>query len=179
LRLPGVSGALLGAALALWVAAGCGAAPPSPIPSNAVSSGEPVSPAATTDASRPPAAVLSVNGQGRREGELGTYVYRGAGSDSPWLPARSLESVAVPAGARLGVRLADRRLIGAWSARVAAAADEQGVPTRPLADEPDASRRWAALEFTAPGPGSWVLEVSLDYGDGSGSGAYFWLIEVR
>jgi hypothetical protein len=133
--------------------------------------------ASPTD-SQPPGAILAVNGQGNHAGVLGTYVYRGAGSDAPWLAARALSSIGVPAGGRLVVRLADQRLIGAWSARVAPAGDDQGVMVRGLADQPDENARSAVIELLAPAPGSWVLAVSLDYGDGSGSGSYFWLVEV-
>jgi hypothetical protein len=159
----------------LALACGCMA---SPSPTSGVPVSPPIGPASTTDASRPPAAFLAVNGQGRHPGELGTYIYRGAGSDSPWLPARSLQPVAVPAGGRLAVRLADQRLIGAWSVKVAPAADDQGVTARVLSAQPDVNRRWAVVDALAPPPGPWVLVVTVDYGDGSGSGSYFWLVEV-
>jgi hypothetical protein len=161
---------------------GCVAAPSSTTPAGAATA--PVTPTASgsvaspTDASQPPAAVLTVNGQGSYPGVLGTYVYRGAGSDAPWLPARALRSVAVGAGGRLVVRLADQRLIGAWSARTAPAGDDQGVTARGLAEQPDENGRSAVIELLAPPPGSWVLVVTLDYADGSGSGSYFWLVEV-
>jgi hypothetical protein len=161
---------------------GCVAAPSSTtpvIPSTAsvtpIASGSIESPA---EAAQPPAAVLAVSRQGSHAGVLGTYVYQGAGSDAPWLPARALRSVAVPAGGRLLVRLADQRLIGAWSARIAPAGDDQGVTARGLTEQPDENERSAVIELLAPPPGSWVLAVTLDYADGSGSGSYFWLVEV-
>lgn len=164
--------------LALGFAAGCAAsAPPSASPTPSIFPS--TATAAASDASRPPGALLAVNGQGRYAAELGTYVYRGAGSDAPWLPARSLDAVSAPARGRLTVRLSDGRPIAAWSARVAAAADEQGVAARGLAEQSDGARLTAEIELPAPGPGSWVLAVDLDYGDGSGSAVYFWRLEVR
>jgi hypothetical protein len=175
---PSLARQLLGAI----IVCGCVAAPSSTTP--AVPSTSSVAPTAAgsiaspTDTPQPPAAVLAVNAQGSHPGVLGTYVYRGAGSDAPWLPARALRSVPVPGGGRLLVRLADQRLIGAWSARIAPAADDQGVTVRGLAEQPDENGRSAVIELLAPPPGSWVLVVTLDYADGSGSGSYFWLVEV-
>jgi hypothetical protein len=160
---------------------GCTAAPTSTTPTAPPAAPVTATPSRTIPSSaeaQPPAAVLAVNGQGSYAAVLGTYVYRGAGSDAPWLPARALRSVAVPAGGRLVVRLADQRVIGAWSARTAPAGDDQGVTVSGLAEQPDENRRSAVIELLAPPPGSWVLAVTLDYADGSGSASYFWLVDV-
>jgi hypothetical protein len=177
-----LASAFVACLLVLTTLCGCVGTPTSTTPALAATA--PGTPTASgnlalpSDTSQPPAAVLAVNGQGNHPGVLGTYVYRGAGSDAPWLPARALRSVAVPAGGRLLVRLADQGSIGAWFARIAPAGDDQGVRVRGLAEQPDENGRSAVIELLAPAPGPWVLAVTLDYGDGSGSGSYFWLVEV-
>jgi hypothetical protein len=163
------------AAVALLAAACAG--PPSPPPVatlGATSDG----PSGSPRGADPPAAVLIVSGAERHEGELGTYVYRGAGSDAPWLPARTLASVPVRSSDRLSVALVDGGVIGPWAATIAPAGDDQAERGRGLAADETAGGLRESVELPVPPRGGWVLMVRLDYGDGSGSGAYFWLVEV-
>lgn len=128
---------------------------------------------------QPPTALLSVNGRGDSAGQLGSYVFLGTGSDSPWLPARSLRPVPARGEARLSVRLSDGRLIGPWTADLAAAQDEQGATLTRLGGEESGRRPLSAVEVRAPDRGSWVLMVNVVFADGSGSAAYYWRIDVR
>jgi hypothetical protein len=153
------------------LAAACAGPAPSPMSATEVP-GSPMIPDAVT----PPAAVLSVDGAPAVAGELGSYTYLGRGSDSPWLPAPMLEPVQVgAAGDRLMARLANGEPIAGGRARVARAADTQGMRTETLG----LSQEQQSVVIVGPGPGSWVLAVELDYADGAGSGAYFWRLEVR
>jgi hypothetical protein len=126
----------------------------------------------------PPGATLAVGGVSRHAAELGSYDYRGAGSDSPWLPARALDDVAVDPAATLAIQLEGGTAIGSWTATVAAAADEQGVVKQKLAEEPATDPK-PEIRLQAPRSGSWVLMVAVRYADGSGSGTYYWQIDVR
>ena len=158
---------------------GCASAPPTATPPTAGAGATAGSPAASeSEAGQPPAAFLAVDGRGSVEGELGSYTFGAAGSDSPWLPARALDGVAAAPGARLIITLAGGQPIGTWSAVIAAAGDDQAVNKRALG-ESQAGGLGPAITLPAPSRGDWVLMVQLAYGDGSGSGAYYWEINVR
>jgi hypothetical protein len=172
-----IDGWALALALA-WLAGACASGPPTQAPSQVGSSASP-SGAVTTQSGGPPLAVMTVDGGGRHEGELGTFVYRGSGTDAPWLPATALDSVAVKPDSRLTVRLGDQGLIGPWSATIAPAGDDQAERAQLLAREGTVGGLRESIELPAPPPGAWVLMADLNYGDGSGSGAYYWLVDVR
>ena len=147
----------------------------------APSSGKP-SATVTTSPERtpqePPVAVLSGPGITAAEGEIGGYTYRDGGSDSPWLPAPSLERVRVATGATLSVRLAGNATITNWVARIAPASDRQGERQRGLARGGSERVPADVIRFPAPPSGEWVLMVELTYGGGLGSGGYYWRLEV-
>jgi len=113
-----------------------------------------------------------------RTGRLGSYTLGTVASDGPWLPARILDPVAVMGGARLTVRFADGTSIAGWSARYAAAADEQAIAIRRLAGPQGPIAPVESVGFGPPTAGSWVVEVTLDYPAGLGSGVYYWLLIV-
>jgi hypothetical protein len=99
-------------------------------------------------------------------GDLGTYIYRGAGSDSPWLPG---EPVAVPAsGAIAEVFLSEALPIASWTARVAPTGQEPkiGEPREIAAGE-------GPIAFELP-TGRWTLALAIQFGDGIGEATYFW-----
>ena len=166
----------LAAACAMILAAGCAMVPPSPSLSPAPTS---AGPSGTAAGAEPPPAVLAINGAGRHEGELGSFTYRSAGSDAPWLPARTLESVSVRQGQRLTASFADGSLIGPWAATIAPAGDDQAERARAFGRDETVGGLRESVELPAPPAGSWVLMMQLEYGDGSGSGAYYWLVDVR
>jgi hypothetical protein len=147
----------LGALLAL---SACGA-PPSP------SSPQPL-PTATgeLEAPEPPLAVLTFPGGTPTAGDLGSYVYHGAGSDSPWLPGAP---IAVPPAGALGqVFLSEPLRLTSWWARVAPA----GRAPRPGEAREIASGD-GAISFELS-TGTWTLEVSVQFADGVGSATYYW-----
>ncbi len=178
------------AVMAVIVAAACGAATPSSTArssadgqsASVTASGNPeaatLPPENSAGGALPPSASLRVaEAPELHPGELGTYTFRGAGSDAPWLPARMLDAVQVQAGTGLTVSLEGGNLIDSWEAVVARSADEQGVQTTPLGQQ-TLPRPEAGAVFAAPESGSWVLAVSLGYADDEGVGVYFWRLEV-
>jgi len=151
----------LGALLAI---SACGApAPPATPPATAeatpIPTDEPFPP-------QPPVAVLTLPGGQPTAGDLGTYIYRGAGSDAPWLPG---EPIAVPPTGAIGtVFLSEPLRVTQWWARVAPA----GRAPR-IGEAREIATGDGAVSFELP-TGAWTLEVSLQFGDGVGSAAYYW-----
>ena len=138
-----------------------------------IASGLPGSPTplATGDGATVPSlpnADLRVEGGDPVDGQLGTYVWDGGGSDSPWLPGTSIQ--AAP-GELLTVALSPEVRMSGWSAVIAPASD---------GDSPGAVKVGAGpspLEVTAPEPGTWTLAVTIEFGD-RGTATWFWLLEV-
>jgi len=116
----------------------------------------------------PPDAELSVEGGDPVTGRLGTFVWRGGGSDSPWLPGTPIRA---GAGETLRVAPAPDLLTSGWSALLTPAANTDGEGAV------GAGSGSAVVDVTAPGAGSWTLAVTIAYGD-LGSATYFWLLEV-
>lgn len=149
---------LLGALLAITA---CGAPPPPPVTPepSPTSSGESVTP-------QPPAAVLNFPGGQPTVGDLGTYVYRGAGSAAPWLPG---EPVAVPpAGALCQVFLSEPLRVTSWRARVAPAGRAPGI-----GQEREIATGEGPMIFELP-TGAWTLQLSVQFGDGIGEATWYW-----
>jgi hypothetical protein len=122
-------------------------------------------------ADRPPDAALAAEGGDPVVGQLGTYAWRGAGSDSPWLPG---SPVAVGAGEPLTVQLVGGPQVGDWRARVIPGDEAAGGPMRPR------GHGSGAIGFAAPSEaGAWSVAVELMFADGSGSATYFWALDVR
>jgi hypothetical protein len=137
----------------------------------------PTTPAPTLDPSGPPAAALSVGGAPAGvPGRIGSYTLGAFASDGPWLPARILAVVSVPARATLVARFADDVHIAAASGRYAAAADERATVVRAIPGT--FSKVDGAVEFGAPPVGDWVVELALDYPENQGSGSYYWRVSV-
>jgi hypothetical protein len=118
----------------------------------------------------PPDALLSAEGGDPVAGQLGTFVWLGTGSDSPWLPGAPL---AVGAGEPLTVSLSPDGLIRAWTARFLLAGAPGPVGARSLAEGT------GAPTFAAPGPGVWTVELNVEFAPGVGNASYFWRLEVE
>jgi hypothetical protein len=157
---------LLGALLATVA---CGAPPPvspepppvspEPPPTSPTPTGEPLPP-------QPPVAVLNFPGGQPTAGDLGTYSYRGAGSDAPWLPG---ERVAVPpAGALAQVVLSEPLRVTSWWARVAPAGRAPGI-----GEEREIATGEGPIVFELP-TGAWTLQLSVQFGDGIGEATWYW-----
>jgi hypothetical protein len=117
----------------------------------------------------PPAAELAAEGGDAVAGQLGTYIWGDSGSDSPWLPGAP---ISVGAGEPLTVGFDPAIAVAAWRARI--------VPSG--ADGPDGARVIGQgaddPSFHAPGPGSWTVEVHVEYGSSAGDASYFWRLDV-
>jgi hypothetical protein len=157
---------------------GCmaGPVPPDPSPSTAetleVASATPSAIAATPiDApAEPPVATLAVEGGEAVIGQLGSYTWAGAGSDSPWLPGSPLIAAA---GEPLGLSLAPAVPIAAWTASAVTAGSPDGVGAVRLGSDS------TAVAFVTPPSGDWSVQVEIRFAGDLGSAAYYWHLTVR
>ncbi len=130
-------------------------------------------PPPTPAVSDAPLAILVIGAQ-RHPGEVGGFTFGRLSDSAPWLPATALDTVQVRAGTELRVELDERATIKDWTARIATAADVTADAVAGLA-----SGVGPAAVFTAPGSGDWVVSVTITYGQGLGSGAYYWHLIVE
>jgi hypothetical protein len=157
------------------VAIGCvpatppeGTSPPTPQASPAAPSIGPSPSLAGRDA--PPDAALAAEGGDPVTGQLGTYVWLESGSDAPWLRGAPL---AVGAGEPLTVTFIPDGDVGAWSARyVPAAAQGRGGAIT-------LGTGTGSTGFSAPGPGTWTVELAVEFPAAAGHASYFWQLEVE
>ena len=143
----------------------------SPVGSAAVGSETtPASPATSAMPDHPPVARLRAEGGDPVAGQLGTYVWGSAGSDSPWLRGAPL---AVGAGEPLSLELSPAVGLAGWRARY--------VPdTAPdAAGAIELGEGGGVVRFTAPPAGRWTVEVALRFDGAIGSASYFWRLDVR
>ena len=140
----------------------------------------PLAASSTPDATpaAPPGATLTAGGSSAA-GTLGTWTLRGAGSDSPWLPATAVMGLAAGTGDRLAVRFDDGTAIGSWAAVVVPADDPTGLDATTLAARTATDPPVAIVDLPAPPPGRWVFQVRLDLADGTGQAFYSWGLTVR
>lgn len=131
---------------------------------------QPPTPAAVSDA---PVAVLVI-GADRDPGKVGGFTFGRSTDSAPWLPATALDTVRVQARTELRVELDDRATIQDWAARIATAADVTADDVRGLG-----GGLGPIAVFGAPGAGDWVVSVTITYGQGLGSGAYYWHLIVE
>jgi len=144
-----------------------GSSPMPPPPSPAIGTDAPSS---EPSAEGPPAAGMAAEGGDPVTGQLGTYVWGDAGSDSPWLPGAP---IAVGVGEPLTVTFDPAIPVSTWRARMvpAAAAGPDGASSLGLgAGDP---------RFGAAEPGSWTVEVHVAFVAGRGDASYFWRLDVR
>jgi hypothetical protein len=122
-----------------------------------------------TMAAEPPVAALAAEGGDTADGQLGTYAWGDGGSDSPWLRGAR---IAVGSGEPIIVTLRPATNVTSWSAR--------SVPS--TADGPAGAtvlgKGTGQPRFTAPGPGTWTVEVHVVFADGRGNASYFWQLAV-
>jgi len=175
-------GAVLGVAVLVGVVLACGpaatpserrpvaatSASPEPPATSPVATGGPSPTVAGRDA--PPDALLAAEGGDPVAGQLGTFVWFETGSDAPWLPGAP---IAVGAGEPLAVSLVPDGAIAAWAARY--------VPANAVG--PDGATTLGegagSPAFAAPGPGSWTVELFVEFAAGAGNAHYFWRLEVE
>lgn len=150
-----------------------------PSPRSEVATTPPVAPTQTPSATAsaggagvetPPDAALAVEGGDPVEGQLGTYIWAGGGSDSPWLPGAPVAAVT---GEVLLLTLSPDLAASEWSAVLA------------RASSPDGSGRFEVGAGAGPGPvtiqtpdaGAWTLALTIRFGD-LGSATWFWRLDV-
>jgi hypothetical protein len=121
------------------------------------------SPAGST---RPPDATLAAEGGDRVVGQLGTYDWGDAGSDSPWLPG---SPISTGAGEPLTVRIAGDVPIASWTAR-----RTRGDATSDVAATAIGSGT-SVIAFDAPPQGDWTIELVVRF-VGGGSATYAWRV---
>lgn len=126
-------------------------------------------PSAAAPAIGPPAAFLTAEGGDPVTGQLGTYVWRDTGSDSPWLPG---SPTTVGAGEPLTMTFDQAVGVASWRARLVPA-DTDGPDGATLLGQGAGDPT-----FQAPGPGSWTVEVHVVFA-GAGDASYFWRLDVR
>jgi hypothetical protein len=163
------------------VVMGCASPAPSATPPPSRSSPEP---AATTQAATrtaaatpsaapgelPPDAALLVAEGDPVVGQLGSYTWGQAGSDSPWLPG----AAAVVDGAMsLRFGLSFDVPVAEWQARYSPPGEP--APERPVGLDAGA----LPLEVASPPDGSWTVALTVVFAGGRGDATYYWRIEVR
>ncbi len=122
---------------------------------------------ATTE---PPPASLAAEGGDPVAGQLGSFTWGDGGSDSPWLAGTP---VAVGSGEPLTVTIADGTGVAAWSARRVPAGTTDGSDAVAL------GTGGARIAFLAPDPGSWSVQVTVQFAGNLGSATYYWQLAVR
>jgi hypothetical protein len=118
----------------------------------------------------PPDALMAAEGGDHVLGQLGTYTWLETGSDAPWLPGAP---IAVGADEPLSVRFEPDGAIVGWRGRYVPAGRTDPGGAVSLGEGT------GAPAFSAPAPGSWTAEVTVDFGQNVGSASYFWRLDVR
>jgi hypothetical protein len=118
----------------------------------------------------PPAASIAVEGGDPVVGQLGSFGWKNAGSDAPWLDGNPIH---VGEGERLVLSLAEPVAIDTWQVSRVPPGDRDGFRSIGMAEgsgEP--------VTFVAPPSGTWSVSVSVLFSDNLGGAAYYWLIDV-
>lgn len=138
------------------------------------STGPMPSPAAPTNALppgvSPPVASMAVEGGDPVVGALGSYTWRSAGSDAPWLRGSPIH---VGHGEELELALSLPVAIATWTAGRTTPGSLDGSGAIGLAEG-----RGGLPRFFAPPPGTWSVQVVIWFAANQGSAAYYWLVEV-
>jgi hypothetical protein len=141
------------------------------IPSIAPSEGPPTpEPTPEPPIPEPPAASVAVEGGDPVVGELGSFGWKNAGSDSPWLDGSPIH---VGAGEQLMFTLAEPVAIDTWQVNRVLPGSRDGIGSVGMGEgsgEP--------ITFDAPPSGSWSVGVNVLFADNLGSAAYYWRIDV-
>ena len=117
----------------------------------------------------PPPAALAVEGGDPVDGELGSFTWADGGSDSPWLPGAP---ITVGRRERLAVTIVGVGVTG-WTASRVPIGTANGFGAVPLGSGA------GTIAFSAPEPGSWTIQVTVQFADDLGSATYYWGLTVR
>ena len=163
-------------ALAVLMAAcsvgGPGGPPPTGLPSAAsVATATPAaSPTAASSTAQPPAASLAVEGGDPVTAQLGSFTWNGGGSDSPWLPG---SPITIGQGERMTVSFTTDPGVASWTARRAAAETLDGAGAVGL------GQGATPITFSPPPPGTWSVQLTVQFANRRGSAAYYWQVTVH
>jgi hypothetical protein len=119
---------------------------------------------------QPPSASLAVEGGDAVTGQLGSFTWNGAGSDSPWLPGAP---IAAGGGERLGLALDGGIAVADWTARRVVTGTTDGSGAVGLGEGQ------GPVAFPAPPAGAWSVQVVVRFAGDRGSATYYWLVTVR
>ncbi|MEA2621057.1 MAG: hypothetical protein QOC97_1830 [Chloroflexota bacterium] len=140
-------------------------------PATSVATGPSAEPTASASSTaEPPSASLRVEGGDPVVGQLGSFTWEGAGSDSPWLPG---SPITVGAGERMAVTLATDPRVTGWTARRAARGTVDGVGAVGL------GQGAIPIAFDPPPSGTWSVQVTVQFASGRGSAVYYWQVTVH
>ena len=103
-------------------------------------------------------------------GQLGTFLWRDGGSDSPWLPGTP---VTIAAAVQLEFGLSAAVPVASWHARLGRAGVDDPSSARPIGEGS------STIVVSGPPPGRWTVELTINFGDGLGEARYYWLLDVR
>jgi hypothetical protein len=117
----------------------------------------------------PQAGLVRVDGE-PVIGQLGTFLWRDGGSDSPWLPGTP---ATIDAAVRLEFGLSAAVPVASWRARLGRAGVDDPSSARPIGEGT------GAIGVAGPPPGRWTLELTVVFGEGLGDARYYWLLDVR
>jgi len=127
-------------------------------------------PPSTDEVAGPPAATLAAEGGDPVIGQLGTFVWAGGGSDSPWLPGAPITA---GVGEPLAVAFRPTIDLDSWAARYVPSTASDATGATPL------GQGSGTPQFGAPVAGSWTIEVHVVFADDAGNASYFWKLTTR
>jgi hypothetical protein len=141
------------------------------IPSTTPSEGPPTpEPTPEPPIPEPPAASIAVEGGDPVVGELGSFGWKNAGSDSPWLDGSPIH---VGPGETLALTMGEPVGIDQWTVSRVPPGDRDS--SRAVGMGEGSGR---PVTFLAPPSGSWSVNVDVWFVDNLGSASYYWLVEV-
>ena len=113
---------------------------------------------------------MAVEGGDPVVGTLGSYTWRSAGSDSPWLRGTPIH---VGQGETLEVLLTRPVAVATWTAGRTTPGTLDGSNAIGLGEG-----RGGPPRIPAPPPGTWSVQVVVWFAANQGSAAYYWLVDV-
>ena len=119
----------------------------------------------------PPDGLLAVDGGDPVVGELGTWTWRNAGSDAPWLPGYAIH---VGAAEQLTFAMAERVPIESWTvSRVPPSSVPGSDGVVGMGDGTT-----GVITVAAPPVGTWSVSVHVYFADNLGDATYYWAVTV-
>lgn len=142
-------------------------------PSATIQASSPAEPSLEPDPTLtpPPDATLQVDGGDPVIGELGSWTWRNAGSDAPYLPGYPIH---VGTGERLIFAMTEPVAIEGWQVRRVPPSSVPGSEGLVGMGEGTGGTIW----FEAPPQGTWAVSVTVQFAAGLGGASYYWQVEV-